>query len=106
MYYWFNKIEIVKNFLNLSYSSNTILFYCGYSIVPDECRASIYPQLQDLQNSVEHWRGRISSFSRELERIDDSMRDQLEKILGEVDSWKDDLTIRIRFRVQGLVLIT
>jgi len=52
--------------------------------------------LQDLQNSVEHWRSKIASFSRELERIDDSMRDQLEKILSEVDSWKDDLTIRIR----------
>ncbi|XP_063688030.1 axonemal dynein light chain domain-containing protein 1-like isoform X4 [Bolinopsis microptera] len=52
--------------------------------------------LQDLQNSVDHWRGRISSFSRELERIDDSMKDQLEKILGEVDGWRDDLAIRIR----------
>ncbi|KAL5250145.1 hypothetical protein ACHWQZ_G016019 [Mnemiopsis leidyi] len=52
--------------------------------------------LQDLQNSVDHWRGRISSFSRELESTDDSMRGQLEKILEEVDGWKDDLTIRIR----------
>ena len=55
-----------------------------------------HAQLQDLQNSVDHWRGRISSFSRELERIDDSMKDQLEKILGEVDGWRDDLAIRIR----------
>ena len=33
------------------------------------------------------------------------MRDQLEKILGEVDGWKDDLTIRIRFTKQFEPLI-
>eukprot|EP00116_Pleurobrachia_bachei_P005935 sb/3466197/ len=52
--------------------------------------------LQELQNNVDHWRNKIGAFSNEMETTDDSMREKLEKILEEVDYWKDDLNIRIR----------